>query len=101
MKDKRGVDHIGVTVVFFCHDGQGNLLMHKRSKNCRDEIGNWDVGGGALEFGEEFDQAVRREIKEEYGCDPEDLRFLETHNILRKNGSIDTHWIALLFLVKV
>ena len=38
MKKKKdlqgGVDYIGVTVVFYCHDGKGNFLMHKRSKNC-------------------------------------------------------------------
>lgn len=36
---QRGIDFIGITCVFYCHDGQGNFLMHKRSKNCRDEIG--------------------------------------------------------------
>ena len=67
---KRGVDYIGVVCCFFCHDGNGKLLMHKRSKNCRDEIGVWDCGGGAMEFGEDFEQAARREIGEEYGVAP-------------------------------
>jgi 8-oxo-dGTP diphosphatase len=55
----RGIDYIGITCVFFCHDGKGNILLHKRSEKCKDEQGNWDCGGGALEFGEEFDQGVR------------------------------------------
>jgi len=98
---KRGVDFIGVTCVFFCHDGKGNLLMHKRSKNCRDEIGNWDVGGGSLEFGETFEKGVKREIKEEYCCEVLDLKFIDVQNVLRKHSGKKTHWVALLFAAKV
>lgn len=99
---KTGVDYIGVTCVFFCHDGKGNLLLHKRSENCRDEIGNWDVGGGSLEFGETFEEGVRREIKEEYCCEVLDLKFVGIKNVLRKNHKNQkTHWIALLFAAKV
>ncbi len=49
---KKGIDYIGVTCVFYCHDGKGKLLLHKRSENCRDEKGRWDCGGGAMELGE-------------------------------------------------
>lgn len=63
---KQGFDYVGVTVVFYCHDGKRNLLLYKRSQNCRDEKGRWDCGGGAVKFGESFEQAVRREVKEEY-----------------------------------
>ena len=48
---KRGVDYIGVTVNFLVHDGNGRILLQKRSKQCRDEQGRWDIGGGAVEFG--------------------------------------------------
>lgn len=99
---QKGLDYIGVTCVFFCHDGKGNLLFHKRSKNCRDERGNWDVGGGSLEFGESFDEGVRREVMEEYCCEILDLQFLGTHNVLRKNHeNKKTHWIALMFAAKI
>lgn len=99
---KKGVDYIGVTCVFFCHDGKGNLLFHKRSQNCRDERGNWDGGGGSLEFGESFEEGVRREIKEEYCCEVLDLKFIGARNVLRKNhDNKKTHWIALLFVARV
>ena len=65
MDIKRGVDYIGVTVNFIIHDGKGNVLLQKRSQNCRDEQGRWDIGGGALEFGEKLEDAVRREVKED------------------------------------
>ncbi len=43
---KRGIDYIGVNCVFWCHDGKGNVLFHKRSKNCRDEQGTWTPAAG-------------------------------------------------------
>jgi hypothetical protein len=46
---EKGLDYTGISVVYFCHDGNGNFLMQKRGKNCRDENGRWDIGGGALE----------------------------------------------------
>ncbi len=98
---QRGIDFIGVTCVFYCHDGKGNLLLHKRSNACRDEQGRWDVGGGAMEFGETFEDAVRREIGEEYGVEPISLRLVGVRNVLRKHNERDTHWIAVLFCAEV
>ncbi|MDP2838027.1 MAG: NUDIX domain-containing protein [Candidatus Moranbacteria bacterium] len=99
---KKGVDFIGVTCVFLCHDGQGNFLMHRRSKNCRDEIGKWDTGSGSMEFGETPEQAVTREIEEEYCVKPKKLQFAGIRNALRVNQHQEpTHWVALLFVAQV
>lgn len=98
---KRGVDFIGVSCVFYCHDGNGNLLLHKRSCNCRDEHGHWDCGGGALEFGETFEEGVRREIFEEYGVEPIALKFAVAKNVLRDNNGTPTHWVAVIFTAQV
>lgn len=98
---KRGVDYIGACVVFFCHDGKGNFLLHKRSKNCRDEQGRWDCGGGAMEFGETFEDAVRREVKEEYRANVADVRYLGTQNIVRAGSNGTTHWLANVFACRV
>jgi len=99
---RRGIDFIGVTCVFVCHDGQGNILMHKRSKNCRDEQGRWDTGGGAHEFGVTFEQTVTREIKEEYGADASDLRFLKVFDAHRTlSDGTPTHWVAVVYMALV
>ena len=100
---KRGVDYIGVCCVFYCHDGNGNLLMAKRSAKCRDEQGKWDVGGGSMEFGETFEDTVRREIREEYGVEPERLQQVPeaTASVVRDNNGTKTHWIAFRFVAKV
>jgi ADP-ribose pyrophosphatase YjhB (NUDIX family) len=98
---RRGVDHIGVTVCFIVHNGKGNVLLQKRSKNTRDEQGNWDIGGGALEFGESIKDAVAREVFEELCDKPTKIEFLEVGEAHRHNGSEPTHWIWLLHAVKV
>lgn len=98
---KQGFDYIGVTTVFYCHDGKGNLLLHKRSNTTRDEKGRWDCGGGALKFGETWEQGVKRELKEEYGCAPLKLQFVGVNNVLRNHEGRKTHWIAVLFAIQV
>src|SRR5579875_627074 len=98
---KRGVDFIGVTVPFVVHDGHKKFLLQKRSKNCRDEQGRWDVGGGSMEFGEEWAEAVSREINEELGVTPTEVKFLEAYNAIRDNKGTPTHWIALVHAAKV
>lgn len=98
---RQGFDYIGVTVVFYCHDGKGNLLLHKRTQNCRDEKGRWDCGGGAMKFGESFDQSVRREVSEEYCCAIQKLDFVRVINVIRKHEGKKTHWLAFLFAAQV
>jgi 8-oxo-dGTP diphosphatase len=97
---RRGVDFIGVTVPFLVHDGKGNFLMQKRSQKCRDEQGRWDIGSGAMEFGETFEQAARREVKEEYCVDALEVMQLQVFNILR-NSATPTHWVAISHALKV
>ncbi|MEI7674630.1 MAG: NUDIX domain-containing protein [bacterium] len=101
MNKNRGVDYIGVTVTFVIHDGKGNFLLQKRSQLTRDEQGTWDVGGGALEFGEEWNHAVEREVEEEIGVKPLKVEFLKAFNALRENQGVKTHWIALVHAVQV
>lgn len=98
---KRGVDFIGVTVNFIVHDGKGRILLQKRSQNCRDERGRWDIGGGALEFGERLVDAVRREIKEELLADAKEIKFLKSYEALRDNDGTPTHWMAFIHSVLV
>ena len=98
---KRGVDHIGISASFVVHDGNGNILLQKRGKNARDEQGRWDVGGGAIEFGESIDEAIRREIMEELCCEPLEIDFLTVYDAHREHNGVKTHWIAILHAVKV
>lgn len=96
-----GLDYIGISTPFYCNDGKGNFLLHKRSAHCRDEQGRWDSGGGKLDFGVSVEENVLREIKEEYGCTGEIQERAPTHDIFRESGGVKTHWLAVPFFVKV
>lgn len=98
---KLGVDCIGITVVFFCHDGKGNYLLNKRSTNCRDEHGNWDVGGGAVEFGLSIEENLKKELMEEYCIKPLEFAPLGYREMFREHNGVKTHWLALDFKVLV
>jgi 8-oxo-dGTP diphosphatase len=96
-----GIDYIGVTVTFYCHDGNGRFLLHKRSQSCRDEQGRWDVGGGQLDFGEDPEAGVLREVLEEYGCHGVIDEALLPCSVIRQVGDRKSHWIAFPFIVRV
>ena len=97
----KGVDHVGVCVVYFCHDGKGEFVMAKRNNNTRDEHGRWDIGGGGLEFGETIDQTIRQEIQEEYCTNVLNYEFLGYRDVHRVHDGKPTHWIALDFKVRI
>jgi 8-oxo-dGTP diphosphatase len=99
---RRGVDHIGISASFVVHDGKGKVLLQKRGLKCRDEQGKWDVGGGAIEFGESIDEAIRREIMEELCTEPVKIEFLTVYDAHRKlDDGTPTHWIAIIHAVQV
>ena len=98
---QKGLDYTGVSVVYFCHDGKGNFLMQKRGKNCRDEHGRWDIGGGGVEFGVTIEENLKKEIKEEYSTEVLGYDFLGFRDVHRENDGRKTHWIALDFKVLV
>ena len=57
------------------------LLMMKRKSDLGK--GCWSTGGGHIEFGETPEQALEREIREEYGIEINNIKFLCVCNILK------------------
>lgn len=98
---KKGEDYTGITIVYCCHDGNGNILLNKRSEKCRDEHGTWDPGGGGLEFGDTVENTLKKEIAEEYCTDVLGYEFLGYRDVHRTHNGNKTHWIALDFKVLV
>lgn len=98
---KPGIDYIGVITPFFCHDGNGNFLFYKRSENAKDEKGKWDCSGGSVQFGEQLQDAVRRKLKAQYGCDGVIEEQLPAVSLMVSIDGIQTHWVAVPFIVKV
>ena len=66
---KRGVDYIGVGVGAVIVDADGRLFLARRGPKAKNERGLWEFPGGGVEFGETLADALRREIREEYGIE--------------------------------
>lgn len=56
---------------------EGKVLMLKRSNYVNKYSGEWDLPGGHIRVGEDFEKGMRREVKEETDLDIEDLKFIE------------------------
>jgi 8-oxo-dGTP diphosphatase len=98
---EKGIDYVGITVCYLCHDGHGNILFNKRGLNARDEHGRWDPGGGGLEFGDTIEGTLKKELKEEYCIDPLSYEFLGFRDLHREQNGKKTHWVTLDFIVLV
>ncbi|MCI5108463.1 MAG: NUDIX domain-containing protein [Candidatus Pacebacteria bacterium] len=77
-----------------CHDGNGRYLLNKRSVNCRDEHGRWDIGGGGIEFGDTIEDTLKKELEEEFGCSVLEFSTLGTREIHREHEGKKTHWVS-------
>lgn len=96
---KNGVDYIGVSVGAMILNEKDELLLCKRSQQCKNERGCWEVPGGAVEFGEKLTDAIKREMKEEYGVEIEILKqFPAADHMIPEEKQ---HWVPTTFLAKL
>jgi 8-oxo-dGTP diphosphatase len=56
----------------------GEVLLGRRAADCAWLPGAWDMFGGHIEAGESVEAALRRELGEELGIDPFEVRRLGT-----------------------
>jgi len=89
---RRGIDYIGVGVEAIIVNREGKLFLAQRGPQAKNERGLWEFPGGSVEFGERLIDALKREIREEYGVEIEvrDLLNVADH-ILPDEGQ---HWVS-------
>ncbi len=61
------------------------ILISKRSKNKKYFPNKWEVLGGNLDFGENFEDCIRREIKEEINCSIAKIKHLHSRAMYLDN----------------
>lgn len=65
----------GLAVRAVMRDAAGRSLLLRRSAANRGSVGAWEWPGGKCDPGEAFDQALRREVREETGLLVEPIAF--------------------------
>ncbi len=95
---KRGVDYIGVGVGAIIINQRGELFLARRGPLAKNERGLWEFPGGSVEFGERLADALRREMREEYGMEIEVGSLLDVvDHILPEEGQ---HWVSPTYLCR-
>jgi ADP-ribose pyrophosphatase YjhB (NUDIX family) len=92
---------IRTAVCTLLHDGRGKYLVYWRTSASRDEHERWDIGGGGVKFGEKIEDALVREIKEEFCATVLSYEFMGWRDVFRVQEGKDTHWIVFDFKILV
>ncbi|OQB06669.1 MAG: hypothetical protein BWY19_00017 [bacterium ADurb.Bin212] len=82
--------------VIFEHDGK--ILMMKDTKN------HWELPGGTIDFAEDADVALMRELKEEMGLDPQQYNIeniIGNFKIVREFPDKHYHFLVLVYRGKL
>ncbi len=96
---RRGIDYIGVGAGAIIVNEQGELFLARRGPEAKNECGLWEFPGGAVELGERLAQALRREIREEYGIEIAVGELLDVvDHILPAEGQ---HWVSPTFICTI
>ena len=81
------------------YDERKRVLLAQRSSNRSLDPDLWETIGGGIEFGESPEDCLRREIKEELGCDIT-ITHLQLFNVYNFSGG-DIHLISIVYLVRI
>lgn len=93
---KRGIDFIGVGVGAAIFNKERRLLITLRGKNAKNERGKWEIPGGSVEYGETFEQALKREMREEHAVEIKIIELLGIcdHIIPEEHQ----HWVSPTYI---
>lgn len=95
---KKGIDYIGVGVGAVIVNSEGRIFLAKRGGEARNERYKWEFPGGGVEFGEQLEDALAREVMEEYGFEIEVETLLDVVNHIIPDEK--QHWISPTFLCR-
>lgn len=76
----------------------GKILALRRSKTCPRRPLSWDLPGGDVEFGEELEASIIREIREEAGVIVSKVALFDAVGFVAKDGD---YWATVAYLARV
>jgi len=90
---------IGATAIIT--NSKKQVLLAKRTKNHVTYPNYWNLPGGIIEFGEEVEHALKREVKEEIGVDIKIGKFIGHYYRTLPNPLSPWHTMSLPFHCKI
>ena len=96
-KLKPGKDYVGVGGgVLIVNKNGDEVLLKKRGKESRNEVGFWEKTGGMIDYWEKAEKAMKRETREELGVEIDIIGYFpHTDHIIPRDKQ---HWIGLNYL---
>src|SRR5512144_2572744 len=95
---RKGIDFIGVGAGAVILNDDGKVFLARRGREARNERHRWEFPGGSVEFGERLEDALIREIHEEYGFTIEIVRLLDVVNHILPDEH--QHWVSPTYLCR-
>ena len=96
---KPGTDFIGIGAGALIFNDAGEVLLMKRGKNAKNEVGHYTIPGGSIEFGEKLSDGVKREVREEIGCEIDiDGQLPAIDHIIPGEKQ---HWVTTIFTCRI
>ena len=93
----QGKDYIGVGCGAFILNDKKELLLQLRNKAPEKEY--WSIPGGKVELFETFEEAIKREVKEEIGIEIKVVCLLGICNHIIKDE--ERHWVSPSYLCEM
>ncbi len=99
MQIQIGKDVIGVGAGALIFNDEGKVLLSLRGPKAKNEVGKWEIPGGAIEFGETIKTGLQREIKEELGIEVEVGEMIQLcDHILPEEHQ---HWVSPTYICTI
>jgi len=93
------IDYIGVGVAAVILNEKNEVLLQLRGPKAKNERGLWKLPGGAIEYGEKAEEALKRELKEELGIEIKIIKQIFClDDILKEENQ---HWLVPFYLCRI
>lgn len=89
-----------ILVTGILRNQRGDVLLLKRSKNNKTFKGFWQLPEGKMEFGEQPEETITREIEEELGYKILSVKSKTVKSVVIKFGQNLFHLLRIVFEVK-